>query len=58
MLQRLVLLGWTDDARDLLYVHSDIHSTEERYSIPTKVLVSSLVLMSFFWCLPSLVSAS
>lgn len=30
--QRLVVLGWTDDARDLLYSHSEVHSVEEQLS--------------------------
>lgn len=35
--QRLVLLGWTDDARDLLFAHSEVHADEEQLSRYEKV---------------------
>ncbi len=37
VIQRLVLIGWTDDARDLLYVHSETQSTEDRQSMQAEV---------------------
>lgn len=32
-IQRLVLVGWTADARDLLYLHSDMQAAEDRHSM-------------------------
>ena len=37
MFQRSVLLGWSDDARDLLYAHSEVHADEEQLSRYDKV---------------------
>ena len=38
VIQRLVLIGWTDDARDLLYVHSDAKAEDEdRHSMQAQV---------------------
>ena len=47
VIQRLVLIGWTDDARDLLYVHSETQSTEDRQSMQAEVLQ---LLCSLFMC--------
>ena len=38
--QRLVVLGWTDDARDLLYTHSEVHAVEEQLSRYDEVRVA------------------
>ena len=41
VIQRLVLIGWTDDARDLLYVHSDAKAEDEdRHSMQAEVSAS------------------
>ena len=37
MVQRLVLIGWADDARDLLYVHTDTPAQEDRHSMQAEV---------------------
>lgn len=43
VIQRLVLVGWTDDARDLLYVHSETQSTEDRQSMQAENAASHLL---------------
>ena len=43
--QRLVLLGWTEDARDLLYVHSDLQDAEERLLQQNKVSIMMLLVL-------------
>ena len=47
--QRLVLLGWVDDARDLLFSHSELHAPEEQLSRSDKVKHASAALAL---CLP------
>lgn len=37
MFQRLVLVGWVEDARDLLFSHSELHAPEEQLSRFDKV---------------------
>ena len=37
VVQRLVLLGWIVDARDLLYLHSDNCASEDPHSMLAKV---------------------
>lgn len=36
--QRSVLVGWIDDARDLLFSHSELRATEEQLSGFDKVI--------------------
>lgn len=47
--QRLVLLGWTEDARDVLYVHSDLPDAEERLLQQNKVSNAILRVLWFVW---------
>ena len=47
-IQRCVLLGWTEDARDLLFVHSDLQDAEEGMSQQTKVWVVMFTLCVAF----------
>lgn len=44
--QRLVLVGWVDDARDLLFSHSELHAPEEQLSRFDKVKAAAAVLVS------------
>lgn len=39
VIQRLVLLGWTDNARDLLYSHSEGNAVEEELSRYNQVTI-------------------
>ncbi|KAL3146174.1 hypothetical protein ABBQ32_002884 [Trebouxia sp. C0010 RCD-2024] len=41
--QRLVLVGWVDDARDLLFSHSELHAPEEQLSRFDKSASSELL---------------